>query len=433
MSKTYDAIIVGAGIIGCAIAFEMSKSGKKVLCIEKNAAAGSGSTSNSCAIIRTHYSTLYGAALAKSNYFFWENWAEYLEAKKNEKLATYREVGCLFTCFEKNQFGYKLEEIANKLNIPYEVWTPNKMKEKLPIINPGHFYPPKKIDDSNFGTKNGDMRYVLFFPKAGYVNDPMFATQNIQSAAERKNAHFIFGSKVTSINKSNGKVSGVSIDNNEKILAPVVVNASGPHSFKINEMAGVTDGMNIKTRALRVEVAHVPSPKDFDFEKDGYICSDDDISGYWRPEVGNRILIGSHENDCDPSEWVDPDNYNNQITEKSRLQAMRGAQRFPKMGIPNNVQGIADLYDVADDWIPIYDKSDLPGFYMAIGTSGNQFKNAPVAGKMMKEFIVYVESGNNHDTDPMQYQLPNINFKLDMSYCSRLREINQESSFSVVG
>ena len=73
MSKTYDAIIVGAGIIGCAIAFEMSKSGKKVLCIEKNAAAGSGSTSNSCAIIRTHYSTLYGAALAKSNYFFWEN------------------------------------------------------------------------------------------------------------------------------------------------------------------------------------------------------------------------------------------------------------------------------------------------------------------------------------------------------------------------
>ena len=45
MSKTYDAIIVGAGIIGCAIAFEMSKSGKKVLCREKNGAAGSGSTS----------------------------------------------------------------------------------------------------------------------------------------------------------------------------------------------------------------------------------------------------------------------------------------------------------------------------------------------------------------------------------------------------
>ena len=112
---------------------------------------------------------------------------------------------------------------------------------------------------------------------------------------------------------------------------------------------------------------------------------------------------------------------------------MRGAQRFPKMGIPNNVQGIADLYDVADDWIPIYDKSDLPGFYMAIGTSGNQFKNAPVAGKMMKELIEYVESGNNHDINPMQYQLPNINFKLDMSYCSRLREINRESSFSVVG
>jgi len=38
-------------------------------------------------------------------------------------------------------------------------------------------------------------------------------------------------------------------------------------------------------------------------------------------------------------------------------------------------------------WIPIYDKSDLPGFYLAIGTSGNQYKNAPEVGKMMAELI----------------------------------------------
>jgi len=30
--------------------------------------------------------------------------------------------------------------------------------------------------------------------------------------------------------------------------------------------------------------------------------------------------------------------------------------------------------DVSDDWIPIYDKSDLKGYYQAIGTSGNQFR-----------------------------------------------------------
>ena len=103
------------------------------------------------------------------------------------------------------------------------------------------------------------------------------------------------------------------------------------------------------------------------------------------------------------------------------------------MGIPNNVQGIADLYDASDDWIPIYDKSDLPGFYMAVGTSGNQFKNAPVAGKMMNELINYVENGNDHDVNPLKFKLPNVDYELDMSFCSRKREINRESSFSVVG
>ena len=44
---------------------------------------------------------------------------------------------------------------------------------------------------------------------------------------------------------------------------------AGPHSFVINRMAGVEDGMKIKTKALRHEVHHVPSPPGFDYEKDG--------------------------------------------------------------------------------------------------------------------------------------------------------------------
>ena len=44
-----------------------------------------------------------------------------------------------------------------------------------------------------------------------------------------------------------------------------------------------------------------------------------------------------------------------------------------------------------------------------------------------------VEQGNDHDADPLQYRLPNMDFTLDMRFCSRKREINRESSFSVVG
>ena len=433
MTENLDAVIIGGGIIGCAIAYELAKGGRNVACVEKNAVAGSGSTCNSCAIIRTHYSTLNGAALAKSNYPFWEDWPGYLGAPDDEFLARYREVGCCYTCFESNGYGRKLEDIANELDIPYEVWTPAKMRTKLPIMSPGHFHPAKSADDAAFGEQEGELRYVLFFPRAGYINDPMLATRNIQSAAERHGATFLVGERVVDVLKEGGRVSGVVLESGRRLLAPVVVNAAGPHSYKVNEMAGVTEGMNIRTRALRVEVAHVPSPEGFDFESDGLICSDADIGGYWRPEIGNKILVGSEEPECDPLDWVDPDDYDTGVTDQARLQALRAAQRFPALGIPNRVQGIADLYDTSDDWIPIYDHSDLRGFYMAVGTSGNQFKNAPVVGMMMAALVDYVEAGNDHDANPLRYPLPNMDFTLDLSFCSRRREINRESSFSVVG
>ena len=50
MTKTYDAIIIGAGVIGACTAFEMAKKGWKTLSIDKLPEAGYGSTSGSCAI-----------------------------------------------------------------------------------------------------------------------------------------------------------------------------------------------------------------------------------------------------------------------------------------------------------------------------------------------------------------------------------------------
>ena len=39
---------------------------------------------------------------------------------------------------------------------------------------------------------------------------------------------------------------------------------------------------------------------------------------------------------------------------------MRLARRVPEFGVPHRPVGLAALYDVADDWVPIYDKSTCP-------------------------------------------------------------------------
>ena len=81
----------------------------------------------------------------------------------------------------------------------------------------------------------------------------------------------------------------------------------------------------------------------------------------------------------------------------------------------------------------IYDRTDLDGFYVAIGTSGNQYKNAGVAGHCMAELIGAVEAGHDHDADPLTVNGRYTGLALNLGSFSRNREVNEDSSFSVNG
>ena len=171
----------------------------------------------------------------------------------------------------------------------------------------------------------------------------------------------------------------------------------------INEMAGVTDEMTITTRPLRQEV--IMSALRFDFEGDGMIVSDSDIACYCRRNTATISLSAVKT----PHVMI--------ITGPTAIRNMTAT--LPISGKPrpcvtasvspplafHRMRGVVDLYDASTDWIPIYDKSSLGGFYIACGTSGNQYKNAPIAGKMMTA-LVGTENGNDHDEAPLNWALP---------------------------
>jgi len=434
MDRKYDAIVIGAGVIGAAIGFELGKSGLNTLNLDKLPAAGYGSTGASCAIIRTYYSTVDGCAMAYEGVSYWRRWADYLGVEDERGIAKFHDTGVVMVL---SGAGDRLDSVRRNMaavEIPIEEWDAATLKAKMPIYDLACYAPAKRLDDPDFAQPTGgEVTGAVFFPDGGYISDPQLAAHNLQRAAEAQGGDFRFNAEVAEIRQADGRVAGVTLRDGVAIDAPVVVNVAGPHSSIINEMAGVDAGMKIKTRALRHEVAHVPSPEGFDFERDGYVISDSDIACYTRPEIGNHILIGSEDPECDPRDWVDPDDYNREFTEQWTVQAQRAGQRIPTLGIPGQAKGVVDLYDVSDDWIPIYDKSDLPGFYLAIGTSGNQFKNAPVAAAMMAELITACEAGRDHDADPLQFELKNIGRTINVGFYSRRREVNQESSFSVLG
>ena len=434
MGERYDAVIIGAGIIGAAVGLELARAGRRTLNIDTLPAAGYGSTSNSCAIVRVYYSTVDGTALAYDSYFYWKRWADYLGTSDELGHAVLHDCGTLLMKTAQNNRCAQSIAIMDSLGIPYEHWSAERIRERLPIYRLDCFAPAKRMEEEGFGESTGGaLEGGLFFPNGGYVNDPQLATHNIQRAAEAAGALFRFNRSVVEILKRGSRVAGVVLDDGTRIEAPVVVNVAGPHSAVINGMAGVAEDMRITTRPLRQEVVHLPSPEGFDYEGGAPVVSDSDISVYSRPETGNHILVGSEDPPCDAQEEVDPDEFDRTIGPQGVTQAWRYAQRVPDLKLVRQPGGVVDLYDVTEDWGPVYDRSCVEGFYMAVGTSGNQFKNAPVVGKMMAALIDYCEGGGDHDGEPLRFKLAHLDHTLDLASFSRLRRVNPDSTFSVLG
>ena len=435
MAETADAIIIGAGVIGAALALELARRGFDCLSLDRNGEVGHGSTAGSCAIIRMHYSTFDGTALAWEGYHIWRDWADHLRLPGDVTLARFRQTGCLVMRTEANGGLERHMGFSRALGCPFEIWDAAQIAARLPFYNLESFAPARRLDDPDFGQPNGGrIAGGVFWPLAGYVNDPALAAQNLMAAARAAGARQRLRAEVVEILRAGGRVRGVRLACGTEIHAPVVVNVAGPGSARINALAGVEADMTIRTRPLRQEVVHVAAPEGVDFEAGGLIVSDSDIACYCRPETGNSILIGSEDPPCDPHHWVADDrDYDRSFSDQWTTQAMRYAQRVPSLGIPSRARGVVELYDASTDWIPIYDKSALGGFYMACGTSGNQFKNAPVAGRLMAELIAYCEAGHDHDAQPLQLRLPHIGRRIDVGFYSRRRPVNDLSSFSVLG
>lgn len=438
-SNEYDAIIIGAGVIGTAVAFELARRGWRTLSIDKGPAAGFGSTSNSGSIIRFSYSTPVGVMMAWEGMHYWTNWADYLEAPDESGLIEFVQCGMAMLVTGVGGHDEVVKPLWDKIGIPYEVWSNEDLGGRFPIFDLGIFGPPARPDNDAFWQDpTGQLAGALFCPQAGYIDDPALAAHNLMRAAEAKGATFAFNTEIVGILRdgegNGGRCYGVRLANGTDVTARVVVNVAGPHSSIVNDMAGLGGSMNIGTRPMRHEIHQVPGPKAFDYGVHGVSIADDDNGIYFRPQSGNNLMIGGTDPDCDEAEWADPDDFNGEVTEDNwQAHVLRANKRIPSLGVPHRKMGVVGLYDVADDWIPIYDRTDLDGFYVAIGTSGNQFKNAAVAGHVMAELIEEVEDGLDHDNEPLVVRGRYTGYDLEIGSFSRNRQVNPNSSMTVHG
>lgn len=431
-TRKADAIVVGAGVMGTAIALELARGGRSVVVVDKASGPGFGSTSASSAIIRFTYSTPDGVALSWEAYHRWIAWAEHLGVEDHAGLARFQRVGMAFLDSPVMSTERTTALLAGA-GVPFEVWDADEVERRIAGIDAGSWFPPKPVTSPEFADDPVGRLGAVFTPDAGYVDDPRLAAANLADAAGAAGARFAYRSEVTAI-EHDGTRWAVRLDDGSELRTPVVVNAAGPWSRALNRMVGADRDFTIGLRPLRQEVHLVPAPPAL-VESGFPSVSDLDVGTYLRPAPGGLMLVGGTEPECDPMEWLESpeDAAPNATAALFEAQVLRAARRFPDLEIPLRPSGIVGVYDVSDDWIPVYDRTALPGFYVAVGTSGNQFKNAPVVGELMAALIDACESGHDHDSDPVRFDCRATGLQLDLATFSRKRERHPGSTGTVMG
>lgn len=432
MADALDAVVIGAGVIGSAVALELARGGRGVAVVDRAAGPGQGSTSASSAVIRFNYSTWDGVALSWEAKHCWDGWREHVEAGANEPLARFQQTGFLMLDVPVVDHAHTAV-LFDRAGIPYEIWDASVLRAQFPQLDPARHWPPKSLRGEEFWADSVDEIGALWCPAGGYVDDPQLAAVNLADAARRHGVGFHFRRTVTAIDRDGGRVSGVVLSDGSRLDARVVVNVGGPWSTKLNALAGVGDDFTIAVQPMRQEVHAVDTTSAV---SEGLpVVADLDLGTYFRPTPGNAVLVGGAEPACDPLQWLDDadDADPHPTAEVFEAQVTRAARRLPALTVPPAPRGLAGVYDVAADWTPVYDRTALDGYYVAMGTSGNQFKNAPVAGQLMAALIEAVESGHDHDADPVSFTGAHTGLTFSLAAFSRKRAVNTESTGTVLG
>jgi sarcosine oxidase, subunit beta len=439
VTHTAEIAVVGAGIVGSSIALALARAGHDVAVLDKAGGLGHGSTSASSGVVRFHYSTYAGVALAWESVHGWRDWAEHLAAPTATAAARFVRTGILVLDHEPGA-SLRTTELFDRVGVPWQAWDTAAIRRAAPHLDPGRYGPPVDVHSEAFFADADGTLTGTFTPDAGHVPDPQLAAHNLGEAAQQHGARYLLRRQVRGIGPGRRRRWALSTGAghaSEAVEADVVVNAAGPWSSRLNALVGVETDFTVTSRPLRQEVHEVPAPPGFAHApgEPGIAVADPDLGIYVRSAYDGAVLVGGMEPACDPFEWLeDPDQLEPHPTRQVfDAQVLRAARRFPGLPVPNRPVGIAGVYDATTDWAPIYDRTSLPGFYVAIGTSGNQFKNAPSVGGVMRALIEAVESGHDHDADPVRVALPRTGLELDLAAYSRLRPVDATAPASVLG
>ena len=76
--ESFDAIVIGAGVIGASVAYHLAQQGAKKVLVLERLQIGAGTSTQSSGILRTHYSVIENVELARRSWSAFTHFNDYL-------------------------------------------------------------------------------------------------------------------------------------------------------------------------------------------------------------------------------------------------------------------------------------------------------------------------------------------------------------------
>lgn len=136
-NRTYDVIVVGAGVIGCSIAYHLTKAGLKTALLEQGQVGAGASGANFGMVQSNDVEMVSSIPMTLASYARYNTLEEELDTS-----LSFRRIGCLHLVSTEAQWKESEErtKVLPAHGIPYEYVTPQQVKEIEPMIDADMLY-----------------------------------------------------------------------------------------------------------------------------------------------------------------------------------------------------------------------------------------------------------------------------------------------------
>lgn len=350
---TADAVIVGAGIMGCAIAHQLAERGMRDIVVFERDQIGRGATADAAGGIRQQFSTETNIRLATYSVRVWETFA----ARFGQDISLHQQ-GYLFLLknpADEPVFRANLA-LQQRLGVPARWVDPDDIRELNPHV---------VLDGVYGGT---------FCPEDGWC-DTYAATIGYARAAQRLGVAIREEAPVFDIQVEGGKVVAVETPAGE-VSTPLVIICAGPHTREVGILAEVDIPVDPYRRMSWItepfDALPPTLPMTIDFSSGLYVHPE---SGGFLFGMANREEPSSFDKSVD-EEWM-----------ATTVEAL--VEMVPAFEEASILNGWAGFYEVTPDDNPVLGFIDeVEGLAVAAGFSGHGFMQGPAIGACMAELIL---------------------------------------------